>query len=380
MENKTEKPEKPELTPKEIRQIKRYCIMPTLAVPAGLGTFPMILLSFVLMLIDGLVLHAQSLFPNALVFMIVYGVITVICVGVYIYGFLGVRAGMKRKKWKKILSKLEVAQNAVTGDFEMSSAVGRANAARLLRNSSSGALSAMGAAAQLAATADVMGQVGHQTDVVEDNARAVAEAWGIKVPRKHKFTVLVLLLPSIILCLVSIPCFHATRQENKQISAWILSQMDQLEAALGGEEIRVIRDDPYKFKSGGYNITFQIKDDPMERKMVIEFRTNGKIRTAAWNSNEDAALSYEENLSDFLKYVNTTAEKILMTTVPLGQADRENCFDVPESVLEEYLQTPYDGEARASQIDDFTGRYLRHHIWGTEPDISGYISYRVEFK
>ena len=169
-----------ELTPKEIRQIKRYCIFPNLVLPAVIGALVMPFVGLLLSMINDIALNAQADHTTGVLYIMIG--IAVVWIIIYAYGFLGPRGGMKRKKWKKILEKVTAVQISVTGDDVIVSGVGLANVGRLMRESDSETVSAAGTAAQIAGSIETMAAVGKQMDQVKENALAVARMAKIKIP------------------------------------------------------------------------------------------------------------------------------------------------------------------------------------------------------
>lgn len=216
-----------ELTPREVRQIKRYCIFPNLVLPAVIGALIAPFVLIVLTMINDVALNAQE-DHSVEVQWILMG-IAAVWLGIYAYGFLGPRSGMKGKKWQRILKKIAAEQNPVTGDEIISSGVGRVNAGRFMQKSDSETISAAGTAAQIAGSIQAMSAVGKQMDQVKENALKVARMSGIKISSVWKYQLTLFLLPSLISIVLFIPIFRESVLDNRQMNDTISMRMEQLE-------------------------------------------------------------------------------------------------------------------------------------------------------
>lgn len=349
-----------ELTPKEIRQVKRYCIFPNLVLPAILGALVMPFVELLLSMINDIALNAQEDHTTG-VFYIMIG-IAVVLIGIYAYGFLGPRSGMKRKKWQQILRKVTVAQNPVTGDDVIVSGVGLANVGRLMGESDNNIVSAAGTAAQIAGSIETMAAVGKQMDQVKENALAVARMSGIKIPSVRKYQLMLFLLPSLIISILYIPIFRKSVLDNRQMNETIAIRMEQLEEVMQDDFIVALKDDPYHRKSDRCNIRFEGKNDAANPVLDVTFAEKGNIESINWSIDEDNTLSREENIRRISEFINISGAKILSTDIPLWLEPPENFLFIPDPMIQEFLQTPENEELSSFFQQDDTSHFLSRLI------------------
>lgn len=367
--------QKNELTPKEIRQIKRYCMMPPLAVPAVIGALIMPFVCIILIMINDIALNAQA--DHTMEEISVAVGISVVWLSIYAYCFLGPRYGIKRKKWKTILQKLDAVQSPVISDGAIITSVGLSNVGRLMQNSDSQIVSDAGTAAQIAGTAAAMAAVGKQMAQIEDHALTVARAWGIQVPSNRKYIWMLLLLPSLIMTLLFIPYFRESVADNNKMKETVSLRMEQMEAALQSDDMVIEKDDPYHNKMSTCEIRFYVKDDPTERYLVVSFEENGVVEEMTWHMEEDHTMSREENLNRFMEFIDTTGEKALATAIPLWQETLAGGVSVPDSVLTEYLQAPEQKDVSAHVKLEKTDYFLSRHVM-QDSTLSNSLFYSVQ--
>lgn len=374
MDVKTTKQET-ELTPKEIRQIKRYCIFPNLVLPAVIGALVMPFVGLLLSMINDIALNAQADHTTGVLYIMIG--IAVVWLIIYAYGFLGPRSGMKRKKWQQILKKVTVVQNSVTGDDVIVSGVGLANVGRLMRESDSETVSAAGTAAQIAGSIETMAAVGKQMDQVKENALAVARMSKIKIPSVRKYQWTLLLLPSFIISILFIPIFRESVLVNRRMNETISVRMEQLEEVMRDDFIVIQKDDPYHRNSDRCDMGFQVENDAANRLLYVTFEENGTIERISWRMDEDRTLGQEENIQRIMEFINVSAEKILSTDIPLWIEPSEDFFSIPDPVIKEFLQTPEDEKPSGFFEEDGTLHYLSLAVQNSS-DFPNELCYTLE--
>lgn len=352
-----------ELTAKEIRQIKRYCIFPGLVIPAVIGALIAPVVTILLIMINQIALNTQTDHDFKMLLVMVGIFVAWTCI--YVCCFLGPCCGIRGKKWKRILEKIAVAQASATGDNTISSGVGLLSAGRLMRASDSSALSAAGAAAQIAGTIQAMAVVGNQTKQVKEHALAVARMSGIRIPSVRKYQLMLSLLPSLLMILLFVPIFRESVLDNRQMDDIFYARMEQMEEALQDDFIVRHKDDPYHSDSEKCTISFEAKNDAQAQELDVTFGVKGTIEELSWEIGEDDALSREENIQRFQEYINTTAEKILSANIPLWLEPPEHFFSMPAPVVEEFLQIPENEDPHSFIEQDGIKYHLTRYTYNS---------------
>lgn len=365
-----------ELTPKEIKQIKRYCIFPKLVLPAVFGALMMPFVMIVLTMINEIGLNAQADHTIELLF-IMMG-ICIVWIFIYAYGLLGPRSGMKKKKWKQILNKITAAQQSVTGDEAIVSGVGLTNVGHFLQGSDSSTVSAFGTAAQIAGTIGTMAAVGKQMNQVQGNAMAVADMARIKIPSLRKYRLALLLLPSLLMTILFFPIFRESVLDNRQMNETIAIRMEQLEKTMQDDFTVTQKDDPFHRDFDDCSIEFTAKDDSENQILRVTFEEKGTITELRWSMDEDSALSREENIRHMTELINASADKILSADIPLWIDPPENFFSIPEPVITEFLQTPENEETSGSVTQDHTWYFLNLRMHNSSSALPNELHYTIE--
>ena len=148
-------------------------------------------------MIDDIVFHHEGFQETGMMTALV---LTAIELVIFCYCALAPRFGMRGKQWKEMQRRLAVEQSEKDRSAQIAGVVGTQAAARLLKNSDNETARNLGGAAEVAAAA---GAVATAADVLAEsfaNAKAMAEACGVSVPRAKKWVVALVALPLAIVC------------------------------------------------------------------------------------------------------------------------------------------------------------------------------------
>lgn len=180
------------LSEQERKRIQRYCICPKVAGAALAMAFVLPLSIIPFEMIDDIVFHHEGFQETGMMTALV---LTAIELVIFCYCALAPRFGMRGKQWKEMQRRLAVEQSEKDRSAQIAGVVGTQAAARLLKNSDNETARNLGGAAEVAAAA---GAVATAADVLAEsfaNAKAMAEACGVSVPRAKKWVVALVALP-----------------------------------------------------------------------------------------------------------------------------------------------------------------------------------------
>ena len=193
------------LSRQERKRIQRYCICPKVAGAALAMAFVLPLLIIPFEMIDDIVFHHEGFQDTGMMAALVLAGIELI---IFCYCALAPRFGMRGKQWREMQHRLAVEQTEKDRSAQIAGVVGTQAAARLLKNSDNETARNLGGAAEVAAAVGAVGAVATAADVLAEsfaNAKAMAEACGVPVPRAKKWIVALVALPLAIVCGAYIP-------------------------------------------------------------------------------------------------------------------------------------------------------------------------------
>ena len=369
--------QKTELTPKEIKQIKRYCVMPRLATPAFLSIFLVLAVWLLMVMIDdiGFDAHAGA-YRDALMWIMMgmVGVLlTVVCCTALIPRF-----GMNGKKWKAILEKLEVHQQEIRGQEAAAMGVSMNLAGNLMRKSDNDAVSGVGAAAQVAGAAMAAVAVHQMTADMARNAMAVAEAWNIPVPKYKRYRRAMLLVPVLLMVLLYVPEFMASSRAKEEKKLIVAQTADQLEQAFQREDWKNSKPNTDGPTMDNYHFSSRIEDDPADRYVYITIHEDGVVTEISWHMLEDLSLSREENLEQLRAYVQESGAVLQSSGAPFWTDTFETDSRLQGEVTREYLEAAPGEDVFTSEEDGNTEYGLSYMVDDDTQNPENYMYYKVK--
>ena len=246
------------LSEQERKRIQRYCICPKVAGAALAMAFVLPLLIIPFEMIDDIVFHHEGFQETGMMTALV---LTAIELVIFCYCALAPRFGMRGKQWKEMQNRLAIEQSEKDRSAQIAGVVGTQAAARLLKNSDNETARNLGGAAEVAAA---VGAVATAADVLAEsfaNARAMAEACGVPVPRAKKWVVALVALPLAIVCGAYIPQLAQGNIEMQENAAAAAEQIAIARKALEPSCEYVSADDPYeRYQDYGYHVRSYLHD------------------------------------------------------------------------------------------------------------------------
>lgn len=350
------------LSEQERKRIQRYCIYPKIAGAALAMAFVLPFLIIPFEMIDDIVFHHEGFQETGMMTALVLAAIELV---IFCYRTLAPRFGMRGKQWKEMQCRLVVEQTEKDRSAQIAGVVGTQAAARLLKNSDNETARNLGGAAEVAAT---VGAVATAADVLTEsfaNAKAMAEACGLPVPRAKKWIIALVALPLAIVCGAYIPQLAQGNIEMQENAA--AEQIAIARKTLEPACEYVSADDPYeRYQDYGYHVRGYLHDgdsDTQKTYTYLDFNNKGTLKEVSYVAEIDPDASLEDNLArielDFDKLSSVVQTADVKTVSPELLA--------PQKLPEEFRQAFLNGSL-----------YERISIRTSDDPIKAYYSFDTD--
>ena len=344
------------LSEQERKRIQRYCIYPKIAGAALAMAFVLPFLIIPFEMIDDIVFHHESFQETGMMTALA---LTAVELAIFCYCALAPRFGMRGKQWKEMQHRLVVEQAEKDRSAQIAGVIGTQAAARLLKNSDNETARNLGGAAEVAAT---VGAVATAADVLAEsfaNAKAMAEACGVPIPRAKKWIVALVALPLAIVCGAYIPQLAQGNIEMQQNAAAAAEQIAIARKALEPACEYVSADDGYHVR--GY--LHEGDSDAQKTYTYLDFDNKGTLKEVSYIAEIDPDASLEDNLARVeldLDELSSVVQTIDVKTV------RPELL-APQKLPEEFRQAFLNGSL-----------YERISIRTSDDPIKAYYSFDTE--
>ena len=286
------------LSEQERKRIQRYCIYPKIAGAALAMAFVLAFLIIPFEMVDDLVFHHEGFQEAGLMAALVLAAIELV---IFCYCTLAPRFGMRGKQWREMQRRLVVEQTEKDRSAQIAGVVGTQAAARLLKNSDNETARNLGGAAEVAAA---VGAVATAADVLTEsfaNAKAMAEACGLPIPRAKKWIVALVALPLAIVCGAYIPQLAQGNIEMRENAAAAAEQIAIARETLEPACEYVSADDSYeRYQDYGYHVRGYLHDgdsDTQKTYTYLDFDNKGTLQEVSYVAEIGPDASLEDNLA-----------------------------------------------------------------------------------
>ena len=355
-----------QLTDQERKRIQRYCVCPKVAGAALAMAFVLPFMIIPFEMIDDIVFHHEGFQETGMMAALV---LTAIELVIFCYCSLAPRFGMRGKQWKEMQRRLVVEQSEKDRSAQIAGVIGTQAAARLLKNSDNETARNLGGAAEVAAA---VGAVATAADLLTEsyaNAKAMAEAYNVPIPRAKKLIIALVALPLAIACGAYIPQLAQGNIEMQENAAAAAEQIAIARKTLEPACEYVSADDPYeRYQDYGYHVRGYLHDgdsDTQKTYTYLDFDNKGTLKEVSYIAEIDPDASLEDNLArieldfDELSSVVQTAD--VKTVSPELLA--------PQNLPEEFRQAFLNGSL-----------YERISIRTSDDPIKAYYSFDTDPK
>lgn len=284
------------ISEQERKRIQRYCIYPKIAGAALAMAFVLPFLIIPFEMIDDIVFHHEGFQETGMMTALA---LTAIELVIFCYCALAPRFGMRGKQWKEMQHRLVVEQTEKDRSAQIAGVIGTQAAARLLKNSDNATVRNLGGAAEVAAA---VGAVATAADVLTEsyaNAKAMAEAYSVPIPRAKKWIIALVALPLAIVCGAYIPQLAQGNIEMQENAA--AEQIAIARKTLEPACEYVSADDPYeRYQDYGYHVRGYLHDgdsDTQKTYTYLDFDNKGTLKEVSYIAEIDPRASLEDNLA-----------------------------------------------------------------------------------
>ena len=286
------------ISEQERKRIQRYCIYPKIAGAALAMAFVLPFLIIPFEMIDDIVFHHEGFQETGMMTALA---LTAIELVIFCYCALAPRFGMRGKQWKEMQHRLVVEQTEKDRSAQIAGVIGTQAAARLLKNSDNETARNLGGAAEVAAA---VGAVATAADVLTEsyaNAKAMAEAYSVPIPRAKKWIIALVALPLAIVCGAYIPQLAQGNIEMQENAAAAAEQIAIARKTLEPACEYVSADDPYeRYQDYGYHVRGYLHEgdsDTQKTYTYLDFDTKGTLKEVSYIAEIDPDASLEDNLA-----------------------------------------------------------------------------------
>ena len=330
--------ENEKLTEKEVRQIKKYCLMPRLVMPILGGIALMLVVIVIMQMIADIGFDARQTQYRDVLFIVVMVICGVLTVAMCCFMMIPV-CGMRGKKWGKILSKLMVSQQAIQGREAAVAGMGLGALAGQMKKSDNDTISGMGTAAQVASFAAGATAAHQMSASAAANASAVADAWDIPVKKYKGLRRLCLLLPALLMIVLHIPECVMANQASQQRVADINRMEDQIELAMEQTGRKVFRP-TVRSDMHAFYIQFTDEEVPYQPQVKFDIDESQLVTSLSWSVVENPDLTPEENVANLQKFMESTLVQIRSCPVNFWSEHIASDSQLTMILAEKYLQDP----------------------------------------
>ena len=323
---------------KEKKLVKKYSILPKIASASLIMAFVLAGVWLILVMISDIGFKSND-FKDKEIGMYTYFILTAIYLVIFAYSFLRTHIGMRSDTWKNIVDKVVAEQDDKDYSAQMAGSIGLSSAGRILKNSSNDVTKNIGK------TAEVLGAIGTVAtstaiaNKMSKNAKSVAKACNIKIPKARKYIIPLIIIPILILIATHIPGYIRANDNLENEKKVVSEIVYKLQSVFEKECERVRIDDPYeRYQDYGYTVSAQLSDD---NYIYITVGNDGKIEEITYNGYVDIQISKEENIENIEK-VYSQLHKILMDSGVDLSDEMIQRYTLSDEFKEKFLDTPYN--------------------------------------
>lgn len=329
------------LTEKEKKMIQRYCVYPTIIIAGIPLEFLIGFFWAFLVMLDDMAFNSASLYMPGLV---VYLVIAAIYGGITIALFIKVRSVRKNPRWISLMDRAGLLTSRSEDPEHLRQIHGMHSAGNVLGRFENTAFEQAGDAMQAAAAAQTVAFVNKTMRAAKENARRMAEIYGVKVPRARHYVCLMILVPVVILTAVFIPDFAASKrvadQERKRAAAVVYEVRDALENGCAN----VIIDDPAEeYRSFGYQVLGQLyeRGNTDQSYISLSIGNDGKISEVNYVLTIDIQDTKEANLERAQQNAAKFHELLVASGAEATDASLLELPELPAAFIDQFMSGSY---------------------------------------
>ena len=240
------------LTEREEKLIQKYCLFPQIAITALIMALVLGAPFILLEMIDDLVFHdSETLFWGLYVYL---GFVVVYLV-LYCYCTLRTKLGMRKEEWQELQRRLSVRQSQSDYSGAVAGSLATGATGRLMQKSQNKTVRGVGTAAEVAGAIGAVATAGAMNAEIARNAEAMAEAYGVAVPKAKKLRLALVLVPLLVLIGAYIPQYVQANAAMQQNTLIVSQRLEAVSSVLEPVCEYLSVDDPAeRYQDYGYRI------------------------------------------------------------------------------------------------------------------------------
>ena len=240
------------LTEHEEKLIQRYYIYPKIAITAVIMALALGVPFILLEMIDDLVFHDEEVIFWGLYVYLGFAALYLI---LFCYCTLRAKLGMRKEEWQELQRRLRVRQQQSDYSAAAAGAMAMGAAGRLMQKSQNKTVRGAGTAAQVAGAVGAVATAGAMSAEIAHNAQAMAEAYGVPLPRTKGLRTVLVLLPLVILIGTYIPQYSHAHTAMQQNTLLVSQRIEEITKALDPVCEYISADDPAeRYQDYGYRV------------------------------------------------------------------------------------------------------------------------------
>lgn len=338
------------LTEREEKLIRRYYLYSKISIPALIMAFVLGVPFILLEMIDDLVFHnSEAVFWG----LYVYLGIVIIYVILYCYCTLRTKLGMRKEEWQELQRRLSVRQRQSDYSGTLAGSMAMGASGRLMQKSQNKTVRGVGTAAEVAGAIGAVATAGAMNAEIARNAEAMAEAYGVAVPKTKKLRLALVLVPLLVLIGAYIPQYVQADAAMQQNTLIVSQRLEAVSAALEPVCEYLSVDDPAeRYQDYGYRVIGYLRGmytDTEKCYIYISFDASGVIESISYDEEIDITLSPEENLSRLEKDFETLNRALQKAAdIPFKSPELLTTYQLSDEFKDSFLAGSYYQEIRLS--------------------------------
>ena len=331
------------LTEREEKLIQKYCLFPQIAITALIMALVLGAPFILLEMIDDLVFHdSETLFWG----LYVYLGFVVVYLFIYCYCTLRTKLGMRKEEWQELQRRLSVRQSQSDYSGAVAGSLAMGATGRLMQKSQNKTVRGVGTAAEVAGAIGAVATAGAMNAEIARNAEAMAEAYGVAVPKAKKLRLALVLVPLLVLIGAYIPQYVQANAAMQQNTLIVSQRLEAVSSVLKPVCEYLSVDDPAeRYQDYGYRIIGYLRGmytNTEKCYIYISFDASGVIESISYDEEIDITLSPEENLSRLEKDFETLHRALQKAAdSPLKSPELLTVYQLSDEFKEAFLTGTY---------------------------------------
>lgn len=346
------------LTEHEEKLIQRYYIYPKIAITVVIMALALGVPFILLEMIDDLVFHDEEVIFWGLYVYLGFAALYLI---LFCYCTLRAKLGMRKEEWQELQRRLSVCQSQSDYSGAVAGSLAMGATGRLMQKSQNKTVRGVGTAAEVAGAIGAVATAGAMNAEIAHNAQAMAEAYGVPLPRTKGLRTVLVLLPLVILIGTYIPQYSHAHTAMQQNTLLVSQRIEEITKALDPVCEYISADDPAeRYQDYGYRVIGYLRGmntDAPKCYVYISLDSTGVLESLSYDEEIIMSLSLEENLSRIEKDFETLHRVLQKADIPTQSPELLTTYQLSEEFREAFLAGTYYQSIDCSENGESTRVY-----------------------